>query len=275
MPEPCPPLPGGRKLAAPSWVLPGTIAENCRFLAGKVHEVGLLFFETASCLAYTEEDLPPPLSDLPLSFHAHLPTDLPRGGAQAAAICLALMERVAFLGVRRAVLHPPPPSQAPPDREPLEYTGAWLREFALCWRASNRDTADLLLENTEHGELTALLPVIEALGLSLCLDTGHALAYGQRHLFLHPAVLARTRMVHVSAPGKGAAKNRHLPLTSLSPEDGAALRNLLFSVSQSAVCMLELFSTDDFFNSLPILHSWLEPSSAPPGNNRATVITPP
>jgi len=38
------------RLAAPSFVLPAGVAENARFLAGKVDEVGLCFFETQSCL---------------------------------------------------------------------------------------------------------------------------------------------------------------------------------------------------------------------------------
>ena len=53
-------------MAAPSFVLPGNIVENVRFLAGRVEEVALCFFENAACLAYTEQDLPPDLRDLPL-----------------------------------------------------------------------------------------------------------------------------------------------------------------------------------------------------------------
>lgn len=35
----------GFKLAAPSWVIPGTVADNCHFLSGKVDEVALLFLK--------------------------------------------------------------------------------------------------------------------------------------------------------------------------------------------------------------------------------------
>ena len=28
-------------IAAPSWVIPGTVAENCKYLQGRVDEVGL------------------------------------------------------------------------------------------------------------------------------------------------------------------------------------------------------------------------------------------
>ena len=82
------------RLAAPSFVLPGTVAANARFLAHKVDEVALCFFEARACLAYGPEDLPPDLADLPLRWHVHLPVDQPwparAAGAHPAAACVAL-----------------------------------------------------------------------------------------------------------------------------------------------------------------------------------------
>ena len=259
MPDPHTFLPNGRRLAAPSWVMPGTVAENCHFLAGKVDEVGLLFLETAASLAYTETDLPPSLASLPLSFHVHLPVDLPPCGAESATLCHRLMEKVAFLQTKRAVLHPlPTPALgSEPDPELLATAAQYLLDFSRTWKHFGRDTADILLENTWQCDLTALLPVIASQGFSLCLDTGHALAWNQLFLFAHPEILTRVRMVHCSAPGRDAAKGQHLPLTALSPCEAAALREMLFSVSQTAVYMLELFTADDFFGSLPVLRSWL------------------
>lgn len=89
---------GERVIAAPSWVMNGTLAENCAFLADKVDEVELLFFEATSCLAYTDEDLPSSLASLPLSFHVHLPADLPYDDPEkSAAICFSLLKKVHFL----------------------------------------------------------------------------------------------------------------------------------------------------------------------------------
>ena len=47
------------RLAAPSFVIPAGVAENARFLADKVDEVGLCLFETRACLSYGPQDLPP------------------------------------------------------------------------------------------------------------------------------------------------------------------------------------------------------------------------
>ena len=118
-----------RSIAFPSWVTAGDIAHNASFicnkwqeleLAGKFGpgvqsnpEIGLCFFEHLACTAYTGEDLPQHLAHLPASWHVHLPLDLPlysSGGlAQAQLsfdICNELMQKVEFLGVKQAVLHP-------------------------------------------------------------------------------------------------------------------------------------------------------------------------
>ena len=71
------------RLAAPSFVLPGTVAENARFLSGRVDEMALCFFEAQACLKYGENDLPPDLAEpsesgtlrCPVSYtHLTLPT---------------------------------------------------------------------------------------------------------------------------------------------------------------------------------------------------------
>lgn len=87
-----------RRIAAPSWVRPASLAENCRFLAGRVDEAGLLFFDARSSLAYGDDDMPPELAALPLAYHVHLPLDLPWHDPGAAAeICHRLLKRCAFL----------------------------------------------------------------------------------------------------------------------------------------------------------------------------------
>ena len=107
-PDMLPPLPPSpAPVAAPSFVLPGNIVENVRFLAGRVEEVALCFFENAACLAYTEQDLPPDLRDLPLRWHVHLPFDLPWPEKASAAACRPalddvqrLLEKIARLELR-------------------------------------------------------------------------------------------------------------------------------------------------------------------------------
>ena len=80
------------RLAAPSFVLPGTVAENARFLSGRVDEMALCFFEAQACLKYGENDLPPDLAEPSesgrLRCHVHLPVDLPWRSAPEPPICI-------------------------------------------------------------------------------------------------------------------------------------------------------------------------------------------
>lgn len=230
-------------IAAPSCVLPGTAAENARFLSGKVAEVGLCLYETESCLAYGADDLPPSLARLPLSWHAHLPVDLPweAGGAAAADTALAVLDKAAFLNPRLAVLHPP----GGKDRATL------LADFAAWWRTHGG--APVLLENIGDCSLNeAAVAAGEFFGL--CLDVGHMLAYGHEDALDRPDVLARVRLVHWSAPGAG---DQHLPLTALTPQQRHVARRA--ARAADVLPMIEVFHWAGIEASMPVLTDLLEP----------------
>lgn len=272
----------GRVLAAPSWVMSGTLAENCAFLATKVDEVGLLFMESAACLAYGEQDLPDFLAELPLFCHMHLPVDLPMDTpGRAAAICAELLGKAAHLPVgaywrecaigslfsespaahgqaeneraaMRAVLHPPAHDPADPG-----LAGRQLAAFAEAWLALGQSPSRLLLENVRDNDLTELTGPIREYGFGLCPDMGHILAYGQENLLRRPDLLGRAGMLHVSAPGKGRRAGHHLPLTALDADGRRQAALICGSVPGDAVVMLELFSWPHIEESLPLLRSWL------------------
>jgi hypothetical protein len=238
----------GRFLALPSWVFPGSLAENCRFLAGRADEAGLLFFAASSSLAYGPEDIPPDLGDLPLRFHVHLPLDLPwKMPAEAARICFALLEKTAFLHPGRAVLHPPPQG-----RGATKILIAFLENFA----ARGGSPGIFLLENTRENDLRSLVPPAEDYDLHFCIDMGHILAYGQEKLLGDDALLARTELLQISASGpKG---DEHLPLTALDAGGVALARRLFRAAPRQAVIMLELFHWPHVEISLPLIRQWLQ-----------------
>lgn len=224
------------RFAAPSFVLPGSVAKNARFLAGRVEEVGLCCFETAGCLAYTETDLPPGLRALPLRWHVHLPVDLAwaEGGEAAAGAALAVYARVAFLSPELAVLHPP-------TEMPVEAAREALAAFAARWRA--REAPPLLLENIRGCELTELgAAFLDGHGLGVCLDVGHLLGYAQNRL-LASELPERAALVHWSAPGHGSgpACDRHLPLTRLTRAQARVALGLLRRFAPGAAHLMEVF----------------------------------
>ncbi|WP_051364013.1 cobamide remodeling phosphodiesterase CbiR [Oleidesulfovibrio alaskensis] len=254
-------LPHGRILAAPSWVIPAGVAENCRFLAGRVDEVGLLFLESEACLAYSRHDLPVDLADLPLSWHVHLPVDLPWGAARArpdtahrdgsrcADICLRLMDKVDYLGAVRGVVHPPAYCHA-------AYAAQALEAFTAAWTAAGLRPEDILLENIQGQPLTELAETVRSLGLSVCLDTGHMLSYGQHGILRDARLTGRIRMLHLNAERAG----RHVPLTVLHDEALRVCASAVQAAPCDSVVMMELFDWKEIEESLPVAVMWLRGS---------------
>lgn len=245
--------------AAPSWVMVGTVYENCVFLEGKVDEVALLFFETQSCLEYGEEDLPSQLSTLNLSYHVHLPLDLPWENADVTAqIILQLMEKVHFLGVRKAVLHPPVTQGE--NAFSVEAAQEKLTAVARVWKSHGFDCNDLLIENIEGADLVDLVPVITDSGLGVCIDIGHIIAYGHTALLDRTDIFTRLRMIHINAPAdittqKGRSK--HVSLENLDASGKRMARKVLQACGKDCTLVYELFNWKHIESTIPIVEELL------------------
>lgn len=253
------------RLSAPSWVIPGTLAENCGFLATKVDEVGLLFMESDACLKYGPEDIPENLADLPLTFHVHLPVDLPirDDPSRAAAICLALLGKTVFLAQReenmgrrvphlRGVLHPPAEYPGQPGKASCE-----LDVFIRTFQDMGGEPALLMLENIKENNLLRHMELALVHSMSICLDLGHALAYRQFDLLTEDALPQMLGMLHLNAPGPASCPGRHLPLAALDERGRETAARLCSLLPPGKVIMLELFDWSHIKDSLPLLLSWL------------------
>jgi len=230
-------------LAAPSFVWPARVGENCRRLEPLVDEVAVTLFEIQSCLAYTEEDLPRGMASLDLSYHLHLPLDLPWDDpARAAALAARLVEMTAFVHPRAFVLHPPTSPHA-------------LDRFFQAWEQLGFKVSTLLLENIQGNDLQAIWPVIQESDCGLCLDLGHLLLYDQETILNQEAWLERLKMLHVY--GVYQKSSRHGPLSELSSNGQGMLRELLRALPANGVVVLEVFSAGDLFTSLDIFKTWI------------------
>lgn len=245
------------RLAAPSFVIPAGVAENARFLANKVDEVGLCLFETRACLNYGPQDLPPDLASLPLRWHAHLPVDLPwpvkssatHPARTTSALARQVLEKAAFLAPSCAVLHPP---AGTPRRQRRLLAG-----FAHHWQKYCH--VPLLLENVAHSDIWGLgQGFLQDHGLGLCLDVGHLLGYGQKNL-LFSALPEQASLVHWSAPGDG---DRHMPLTAFTGPQMQTAADLMARFSATAVHMAEIFRWKGLAESLPVLEALSPPNPA-------------
>jgi hypothetical protein len=162
-------------LSVPSWVIPGTYAENLRFLEDKteIQGVELLFFiyddETRAQLEADWESICSMRERF--VFTAHLPETLLPEHEE-------LVSRLAPL-VRHFIVHPPVENQA----ALAELLGGWAKKYgpgsgelppgAPC-PAGGKAAPRFLVENTFGDLFEKILPFLgEETGL--CMDTGHLL----------------------------------------------------------------------------------------------------
>lgn len=229
------------RVAAPSCVYPAGVAENCDLLAPFFDEIALAFFEAGACLAYTRQDVPERLAELPVVWHMHLPLDLPweAGTARVAEVVLALARSVGFLSPGAFVLHPP----AAPDQ---------LVELAALLRRGGMDTRSVLVENIQGRDMEEMWPAITEAGLGVCLDLGHMLVHGQEAFLDLPGLEARLSMVHLNAPDPEKPA-RHASLAMLDAHGLALMDRLLSLLAPGRVAVLELFGEAALFESLELL----------------------
>ncbi|MEF8942836.1 MAG: cobamide remodeling phosphodiesterase CbiR [Desulfohalobiaceae bacterium] len=228
-------------IAAPSFVWPARVGENCHRLKNMVDEVAVTLFETRGSLEYTDEDLPPDLAGLDLSYNVHLPLDLPwtEGAEEVYGNIRALAAKMDFLRPHSFVLHPPGD-----DRE--------LERLIHLWSGS-RNPESLSLENVEGDDLRDHWPLIRETGCRVCLDLGHLLAYGQESLLETPGLLGQTSVLHLYAPGPNG---EHDTLSRLDDHGFRLLQHVLHNMPASSVIVLELFHPEKFSESLDIFRSW-------------------
>ncbi|SKA83201.1 cobamide remodeling phosphodiesterase CbiR [Desulfobaculum bizertense] len=226
------------RVAAPSWVIPAGLVENCIALENVFPEVALLFFETQSCLAYTEDELPGWLAELHLDYHVHLPLDLEKySEEERVQAVLGLARKSAFLSPRRFVLHPPGSPEC-------------LKACLEAWAGAGLDPRLLVLENVHGHNLMDYAELCMAWDVGFCLDLGHMLAYNQEFL-LEELDEHSIRMLHLNAPGP---KGRHLPLTALSAQGKDLLGKLLEKAQPDTLVTLEVFEEQGLLDSVTVLH---------------------
>lgn len=228
--------------AVPSWVIPGTIAQNAFFLQNRAKEIGLCFFEWKACLNYDDRDLPEWLGALPCHWHVHMPLDLPwnEGAETVAEICERLTAKIINLRPRFMVLHPP-----------RLFALTLLKNFSTCFR--NVTEAEILIENISNSTAEwANEEFLSKYGFGFCLDLAHALL-NPKPVYFNMASSAR--LAHWSAPGINDA---HRPLTELEERQKTLLKELCQRFSPKVTHMLEIFSWPEIEASLPIMTSLTE-----------------
>ncbi|MHC1712033.1 MAG: cobamide remodeling phosphodiesterase CbiR [Solidesulfovibrio sp.] len=232
------------RAAATSCVWPETALINCRRLARSVPEVGLYLLELQSCLRYGPNDLPQ--KTYGLTYHAHLPLDLPwrLGGETAFYAMEGLLEKTAHLKPWAFVLHPPENPAA-------------LQGFLQAFADTGHDPKSVLLENTETASPADVLEMATEAGCGVCLDLGHMLAMDHALPKDAPGLIDAVRMLHVYSPfgvegPPPGRRHAHRTLTCLSPEGRETLLWMLSNLCPETV-VVEVFAPIHLLESLAVL----------------------
>jgi sugar phosphate isomerase/epimerase len=215
-------------LSVPSWVIPGTYAENLRFLENKkeIEGVELLFFiyndevkaqldsEWDEIRSYSEHFV----------FTAHLPELLLAAHSE-------LVARLAPL-VRHFIVHPDPKDPAAQIRHLEE----WTKDH----------NAVFLTENTKVGLLEAQLPYMKT-GAGLCMDTGHLLLDGKNPTNFFAANRERIKEIHLHDVDRkqAAIDDRLVDHRQLRKDEPWLLELLPLLKDYRGIINLEVFSWEE------------------------------
>jgi sugar phosphate isomerase/epimerase len=249
------------RLGTTSYILPADILPNARYLAGQVDDIELILFEVDD----GPNNLPSPetiagLSEIAaahaLTYTVHLPLDLRLGdGGDPGHVSLdkarKVIDRTRSLNPWAYVLHL--------DGKDLLAEAAQGRVGGLRlaeWQANSARALDLVagwagspevlaVENLERYPLDFILPVLDRVPVSRCVDVGHLWLDSHDPLPYLAAALPRTRVIHLH----GLAERDHKSLAHVPPERLDPVLALLLESSYTGVLTLEVFGEDDFHTS--------------------------
>lgn len=256
------------RLGATSYIIPADILPNVHYLKDKVQDVELVLFEVDD----GPNNLPMPevvqeLGELAaahnLTYTVHLPLDL-RLGAGGDLGHLSLLKARKVIECTRPLnpwaylLHLDGKEfLSPVDVDDLPPLQKWQTEAARALEvvAEWAGGPELLaVENLEHYPLDFILPVLEHVPVSRCVDVGHLWVDGHNPVPYLRAALPRTRVIHLH----GLAERDHKSLAHTPAEKLDPVIETLLTENYAGVLTLEIFGEEDFHSSLAALHNSLE-----------------
>ena len=248
------------RLGTTSYIIPDDILPNAHYLAGKVRDIELILFEVddgPNNLPSDEviSELKQIAYQADLTYTVHLPLDLKLGedgSDQDRSLVKArrVIECTRGLNPWAYVLHLD--GRAVRTSMDAEQIRRWqdqsvrALEIVSSW-AGGAD--QLAVENLETYPLDFILPILDRIPVSRCVDVGHLWLDGHDPIpYLHSA-LPRTRVIHMH----GIDKRDHQSLAFLPKEKIQVVWDVLLQANYQGVLTLEIFSGEDFLSSLKII----------------------
>jgi sugar phosphate isomerase/epimerase len=245
------------RLGTTSYILPADLVANARFLCDKVRDMELVLFD----LDDGQSNLPSPetvaalgrLADASgMTFTVHLPLDLCLGSggevdhpsmvkARKVIACTRALEPFAYIAHLdgRQV-------RAGGGQVQWQAQAARALEIVAGWAGG---PARLAVENLERYPLDFILPVVERVPVSRCVDVGHLWLDGHDPLPYLRAALPRTRVVHLH----GVGERGHVSLAHTAEEKLDPVVQLMLCEDYAGVLTLEVFGQEDYRSSAAAL----------------------
>jgi sugar phosphate isomerase/epimerase len=262
-----PPRPQHIRIGTSSYILPDHILPNIRYLAPKVDDVELIFFETPDA---SNMPTPPELDELrqlaqdhQLTYTIHLPLDAALGHADPAircrsiGQCLKVMTLTQPLDPFACVLHllaPDSAPDAPPAHAPVIAPDAFTRwqealDRSLTELAQRAPAMPICVETLAY-PFEWVAGLVTQHRLNVCLDIGHLLLTGQDVEAAIRRYGAQTRVIHLHGIENGVD---HKHIGALDSHLLDLLFTWLASDPAERVLTMEVFSQPDFLKSMETL----------------------
>lgn len=255
-------MPFPLRLGTTSYIFPAGLVDNVQRLAGLVDDIELILFETE-----TMSNIPTPriLEDLQaeaernrLSYTVHFPLDLPPGADDPNAAPLRLTERIirctlplrpwAYIahldGVQEYARGPAA------NWERWRREGRALLERIIAWCG---DPRLICVENLVRFPYEAILPLLDELPISFCLDAGHLWMVGHDPVPLFRLYRGRVRVIHLHGVRDG---EDHVSLEHLPRETLFRFLDEVYASGYDGVVTLEVVGMENFFSSWRVMVEW-------------------
>lgn len=259
------------RLGTTSFIYPDDYIPNVRVLGPCVDEIELLMFESRWPDSLPAEETVDALAALSAEtgtgYNIHLPTDValasddPGERGRAVEILGRFIAATAPLSPSVYALHlPVEGAPAGPEgvRRWRENAARGIEALLACGVRSDR----LAVETLDY-PFSRVEPLIEAFGLSICMDIGHLILHGvdpraffHRHRERIPLIhLHGVRQQKAPSPaGGGCCSRDHVGLDETAPEHLSGILEILNAFE--GVVSLEVFSHGHLVRSLGVLEAW-------------------
>ena len=259
------------RLGSTSYVYPADILPNARKLAAVVDDIELVLFEVDAT-----SNLPTPavvscLSDLAIehgvTYTVHLPLDLRLAAENASQRHPSIDKAQRVIDAMR----PLEPWAYVVHLDGSELVAGEDPGGLIAWREQAAGSLELIaheagepgllaIENLEEYEAEAFLPLVDELGVRLCVDVGHFVKVGRDVMAYLRANVARTRVVHLHGCEDG---RDHRGIDALPTGLIAEVLDTLLLGGFAGVATLEVFTERDFYGGRDIILSLLEDRRCP------------